>query len=115
MEQTRPRFEIGETAILQPPHPSAKAFWGVETVILSRSWGISEDAFGERHTGWSYETDIQAPPPSVEHRHQHLSWVWCEYDLRKKYDAGDDFKTIIKQLKTPLELTELEVTELAYE
>jgi len=29
MEQTKPLFEIGEIAILQPPHYSAKAYWGI--------------------------------------------------------------------------------------
>ena len=108
MDRTKPLFSIGEVAILQPPHSSAKAYWGMETVILRRSWGSShEDAFGESHTGWSYETDIKAPPPSSEPRHQHDRWVWCEYDLRKKYKSGDDFKTLIKKLSTPLEITEV--------
>ena len=109
MEQTKPLFEIGETAILQPPHHSAKAYWGMETVIFQRSWsGPHKDIFGNQCQGcWMYKTDIEAPPPTNNLLDKLRSWIWCEYDLRKKYDAGEDFKTLVKNLKKPLKVTEL--------
>ena len=109
MQQTKPLFEVGEVAILQPPHPSAKAYWGMETVIRRRIFSRQhEDAFGGKRSGWSYQTDIPAPAPTNEPRHQHRNWIWCEYDLRKKHEAGDDFKTLIKDLKSPADVTEIE-------
>ena len=105
MENTNPFFEVGEVVILQPPHPSAKKYWGIEAVVLRRRWSRnSEDAFGGYRSGWSYETDIPAPPPSDAPHHQHNRWVWCEYDLRKKYDAGMDFKILKEELNTPMEI-----------
>ncbi len=109
MEQSKPLFEVGEVAILQPPHPSAKAYWGMETVIRKRIWGDQhQDAFGGKRSGWSYETDIPAPPPTNEPCHRYKRWIWCEYDLRKKYTAGDEFKTLIKDLKSPVDVNEIE-------
>jgi len=48
MTKQRPAcFWVGEVAILQPPHPSAKHLWGVETTILEGYWsGGGEDAMG---------------------------------------------------------------------
>jgi hypothetical protein len=54
--------------------------------------------------------NIPAPPPTNEPRHQHKNWIWCEYDLRKKYTAGDEFKTLLKDLKNPVDVTEIEFT-----
>jgi hypothetical protein len=109
MEQTKPLFEVGEVAILQPPHPSAKAYWGMETTILRRVWASnSTDAYSKNYSGWDYQTDIQAPPPTNRLIDQHNGWIWCEYDLRKKLEAGDDFKTLIKGLKSPADVTAIE-------
>ena len=108
METTKPLFEIGEVAILQPPHPSAKAYWGMETTILNRKWSAdSADAFSGNYTGWNYLTDISAPPPTDDPADQTNDWVWCEYDLRKKYDAGKDFESLMDELDEPIE-TEVE-------
>jgi hypothetical protein len=100
MHKSEPLFEVGEIAILQPPHYSAKGYWGIETVIQERFWSASShDAFGGRRSGWSYVTDIPAPPPTNDPRDQAKTWVWCEYDLRKKYDAGDEFGVLLEALR----------------
>ena len=97
---SRPYFNIGEVAILQPPHPSAQHLRGQETVILDVMWGEgSEDAMGNNESHWSYYTDIAAPPPTDLPEDQHDNWVWCEYDLRKKYEPGVDYETLIEELK----------------
>ena len=110
IERSQPLFSVGEVAILQPPHSSAKAYWGMETTILSRVWSDShEDAFAENSAGWSYGTDIPAPPPSSEPRHQHMRWIWSEYDLRKKLDPGMEFDELMSELHTPLHIFDVEV------
>jgi hypothetical protein len=97
---TKPYFSIGEVAILQPPHPSARHLSGQETTILQIFWNDSaEDAMGGKRSGWSYYTDVQAPPPTDLPEDQHTNWVWCEYDLRKKYDPGEDFESLVDELK----------------
>jgi len=94
-----PKFSIGEIAILQPPHPSAKHFWGQETTILSIQWCNGEnDAMGGFNPHWGYETDIPAPPPTDLPEDQHIRWIWSEYDLKKKHDGGDDFATLMEKL-----------------
>lgn len=96
-----PRFSIGEVAILQPPHPSAKHLWGTETTVLDIFWnGEAEDAMGGFRSGWSYLTDVQAPPPTDLPEDQHNDWVWCEYDLRKRYEPGDGFEEMMEALKS---------------
>ena len=53
------KFE--EFAILQPPHPSARSYWGKETTILANIWSDNvEDALHGVHSGWSYLIDIPA-------------------------------------------------------
>jgi hypothetical protein len=97
---SRPNFSIGEVAILQPPHPSACHLWGQETTILQIFWNESaEDAMGGNRSGWSYYTDVPAPPPTDLPEDQHSNWVWCEYDLCKKYDPGESFESLIEDLK----------------
>ena len=98
---SEPKYRVGEVAILQPPHPSAVHFRGQETTILSiiRSSKDGEDAMGFSGNVWSYETDIPAPPPTDLPEDQHIHWVWCEYDLRKKYDPGEDLQSIVDELK----------------
>jgi hypothetical protein len=54
---------------------------------------------GGFRSGWSYQTDVPAPPPTDLPEDQHDHWVWCEYDLKKKYDGGDDFKEVMRKLK----------------
>ncbi len=100
MTTPEPKFRVGEVAILQPPHPSAKAYWGLETTILSVIWSENvEDAIYGIFSGWSYQTDIPAPPPTDLPEDQHDGWVWAEYDLRKKYEKGDDFEQFISTIK----------------
>ena len=69
-----PKFRIGEVAILQPPHPSAKSYWGMETTVLEIFWVENvEDAVHGMHSGWSYQTDIPAPPPTDPASYTHLT------------------------------------------
>lgn len=99
-----PLFNVGEIAILQPPHPSAKQYWGQETKILRRVWRKpNPTAFmASKSSGWLYETDIEAPPISDSPKYIPGSWLWCEYDLRKKYDAGDEFEKLMENLVNEL-------------
>lgn len=95
-----PRFQIGEVAILQPPHPSARSYWGMETTVLEIIWAdCVEDAVHGMHSGWSYRTDIPAPPPTDLPEDQHDGWIWAEYDLKKKYEPGQDFADLMEALK----------------
>lgn len=99
MGNSEPRFRVGEVAILQPPHPSARSYWGAETTILSVLWTEnSEDAMHGVSSGWCYQTDIPAPPPTDLPEDQHLNWVWAEYDLRKKYDPGTDYEEMMSEM-----------------
>jgi hypothetical protein len=102
----QPKFKVGEVAILQPPHPSAKHLWGQETTIhrVLHSPPFCEDAMGLSGNQWSYATDIAAPPPTDLPEDQHDNWVWCEYDLRKKYDPGTDFEELMADLGQTLEI-----------
>jgi hypothetical protein len=43
-------------------------------------------------------------PPTDLPEDQHLAWVWCEYDLRKKYDPGSDFEKLMADLSQTLEV-----------
>ena len=100
MNKPAPKFQMGEVAILQPPHPSASSYWGRETIIFEVIWIEDvDDAMHGVHSGWSYQTDIAAPPPTELPEDQHSGWVWAEYDLRKKYDAGTDFEDLIIELQ----------------
>ena len=100
MNRPRPKFAAGEVAILQPPHPSAKHYWGQETTVLKVFWSANvEDAVHGLHSGWTYFTDIPAPPPTDLPEDQHGDWVWAEYDLRKKYEPGADFDELITELR----------------
>lgn len=53
---------------------------------------------------WSYQTDIPAPPPTDLPEDQHTHWIWCEYDLRKKCDPGEDFEMLMTTLSQNSEL-----------
>ena len=99
--QRAPYFKVGEVCILQPPHPSAKHLWGQETTVLEVFWTDhrAEDAMGLQEPGFSYLTDIPAPPPTDLPEDQHDGWVWCEYDLRKKHDPGEEFEQILEQIE----------------
>ena len=100
---SEPKFCVGEVAILQPPHPSARHLWGQETTILEVFWGeSSEDAMGGVRSGWSYQTDVMAPPPTDLPEDQHSHWLWCEYDLKKKYDSGGEFSTLMQEINEEL-------------
>ncbi len=100
-----PKFQIGEVAILQPPHPSARAYWGMETTFLEIVWADNvEDALYGVNSGWSYRTDIPAPPPTDLPEDQHDGWIWAEYDLKKKYEPGEGFSDLMKALKN-IEIT----------
>lgn len=99
MSIPKPKFSVGEVAILQPPHPSAKAYWGQETTIIEVIWLTEgEDAMGVESCGWYYETDIPAPPATDLPEDQHLHWVWSEYDLKKRYQPGQDFESLMESL-----------------
>jgi len=100
LNEPRPSyFSVGEVAILQPPHPSAKHLWGMETTILQVFWSEGgDDAMGRNSPKWSYLTDIQAPPPTDLPEDQHDGWVWCEYDLRKKQQPGESFESMMERL-----------------
>ena len=100
-EHYKPFFDIGDVAILQPPHPTARYLWGTETTILQIFWNDSaEDAMGGHLSGWSYYTDVQAPPPTDLPEDQHNNWVWCEYDLKKKHAQGDcSFEDLMEEIK----------------
>jgi hypothetical protein len=101
--KTQPKFSIGEVAILQPPHPSAQHLWGTETTILSVHWSEGvEDAMGGYTSTWAYDTDVAAPPPTNLPEDQHNGWLWCEYDLKKKYDPGEDFESLMASLTKEL-------------
>ena len=98
-ERRPPYFSVGEVAILQPPHPSAKHLWGTETTVLEVFWsGGGEDAMGQNSPKWSYLTDVPAPPPTDLPEDQHDGWVWCEYDLRKKQQPGESFEAMMERL-----------------
>lgn len=100
MNRPEPKFKIDEVAILQPPHPSARSYWGMETTVLNIYWiENTEDAVYGIHSGWSYQTDIPAPPPTDLPEDQHDYWLWSEYDLKKKYDPGIDFSELMEELK----------------
>ncbi len=100
MSRPNPKFQAGEVAILQPPHPSARSYWGQETTIFRVVWSVNvDDAMNGVHTGWSYHTDIPAPPPTDLPEDQHDRWIWSEYDLKKKYDRGEDFEDLIAELQ----------------
>ena len=100
MSRPEPKFRIGEVAILQPPHPSARSYWGLETTGLRVFWSENvEDAIHGMFSGWSYQTDIPAPPPTDLPEDQHDGWVWAEYDLKKKYDAGDGFEDLLAAIQ----------------
>jgi hypothetical protein len=99
MSSNKPYFSVGEVCILQPPHPSARHLWGQETTVLHifQSEG-TDDAMGQKGAHWCYETDIPAPPPTDLPEDQHDGWVWCEYDLKKKYDSGQSFEQLLEEL-----------------
>ncbi len=100
MKRQYPKFQVGEVAILQPPHPSARAYWGKETIILQVFWSEGvDDAIHGTHSGWSYQTDIPAPPPTDLPEDQHDGWVWAEYDLRKKFDPGEGFEELMAEMR----------------
>lgn len=101
MSRPKPKFQAGEVTILQPPHPSAKSYWGQETTVLCVIWSENvEDAIHGLHSGWSYQTDIPAPPPTDLPEDQHNDWIWAEYDLKKKYESGEDFSGFIEELRS---------------
>ena len=63
-------------------------------------WSVNvDDAMHGVHTGWSYQTDIPAPPPTDLPEDQHDFWIWSEYDLKKKYEPGADFEDLIAELQ----------------
>ncbi|MCW8876504.1 MAG: hypothetical protein OQK04_02275 [Kangiellaceae bacterium] len=100
-EPREPYFSVGEVAILQPPHPSAKHLRGVETTILDIFWSeAGEDAMGSSSSKWTYLTDVPAPPPTDLPEDQHGEWLWCEYDLRKKHQPGESFEFIMERLSS---------------
>ncbi|MDX1694957.1 MAG: hypothetical protein R3208_14415 [Ketobacteraceae bacterium] len=100
MSRPDPKFRIGEVAVLQPPHPSARSYWGAETTVLEIFWAHNvEDAVHGMHSGWSYRTDIPAPPPTDLPEDQHDGWVWAEYDLKKKHEPGQGFSELTEALK----------------
>lgn len=99
--QRKPFFNVGEVCILQPPHPSARHLWGVETTVLKIIWNADrfEDAMGVREPGYCYLTDVDVPPPTDLPEDQHDGWVWCEYDLKKKHDPGQAFESILQDIE----------------
>ncbi|MCG8314268.1 MAG: hypothetical protein MI976_13755 [Pseudomonadales bacterium] len=100
MSMPEPKFRIGEVAILQPPHPSARSYWGMETTVIEIIWVENvEDAVHGVHSGWSYQTDIPAPLPTDLPEDQHDGWIWAEYDLKKKHDPGQDFSELMDALR----------------
>jgi len=100
MNRPQPKFSVGEVAILQPPHPSARHYWGQETTVHRIVWlSMVEDAMNGMGSGWGYETDIAAPPATDLPEDQHDEWLWAEYDLRKKHDPGMDFDELMAQLE----------------
>lgn len=108
MNKRPPYFEVGEVCILQPPHPSAKHFWGQETTVQRVIWRDYKeyDAMGGFGPGYSYETDIPAPPISDDDKYKDVNWLWCEYDLKKKYKPGDSIEETLEQLEDVLILEE---------
>ena len=100
-EHRAPYFSVGEVAILQPPHPSAKHLRGTETTILDIFWSeAGDDAMGSRSPKWTYLTDVPAPPPTDLPEDQHGDWLWCEYDLRKKHEPGESFEAIMEMFSS---------------
>ena len=100
MNRSKPKFQAGEVALLQPPHPSASSYWGRETTIFEVIWIEDvDDAIHGVHSGWSYQTDIAAPPPTDLPEDQHDGWIWAEYDLKKKYDSGTAFNDLLAELQ----------------
>ena len=72
----------------------------METTIFRVVWSVNvDDAMRGTNTGWSYQTDIPAPPPTDLPEDQHGNWIWSEYDLKKKYDRGEDFEDLIAELQ----------------
>lgn len=102
-EPRPPYFSVGEVAILQPPHPSAKYLWGQETTILEIHWSEGgEDAMGKSSPKWTYLTDVPAPPATDLPEDQHDNWLWCEYDLRKKQQPGESFEALMERLSSAI-------------
>lgn len=100
-EPRAPYFRVGEVAILQPPHPSAKHLRGAETTVLDIFWSeAGDDAMGSQSPKWTYLTDVPAPPPTDLPEDQHGDWLWCEYDLRKKHQPGESFEAIMEKLSS---------------
>ena len=100
MSKPEPKFEIGEVVILHPPHPSAASYRGMETMVVDIIWANDvEDAMHGTHSGWSYQTDIPAPPPTDLPEDQHDGWIWAEYDLKKKHEPGQDFSDLMEELQ----------------
>lgn len=59
-----------------------------------------EDAIYGVSSGWSYQTDIPAPPPTDLPEDQHDGWIWAEYDLRKKHDGGNGFEDLMAEMQS---------------
>ena len=104
-KQRNPNFQVGEVAILQPPHPSARHLWGTETTVIQITWtGEVEDAMGGYRSGWAYLTDVPAPPATALPEDQHENWLWCEYDLKKKHDPGSCFDELMNEIMQPTDM-----------
>ena len=100
MNNSEPKFRVGEVAILQPLSPIAKSHWGAETTILEVVWvKNARDAVYGIHSGWGYWTDIPAPPISDRLEDMFSVCMWSEYDLRKKHEGGADFDEIISEIR----------------
>jgi len=109
MNPTTPLFSIGEVAIIHPHYDSeiSRPFKGQETIILEREWSEGLCGDGTKRWTWAYKTDKAPKNFYLQGKYRKFS-VWTEQSLRKKYDAGMDFDSLLNLLNTPLVIEEVE-------
>lgn len=95
-----PKFGVGETAIIQSKSDMVEHLWGQETVILEREWTeVGEGFMRDKCASWMYKTDAPIPDEFYEANFSPDLWRWCECELKKKHDPGDDFHSLMKRIK----------------
>ena len=115
MKPTRPLFEIGETVILHPLHEQGAAYRGQEAVVMSRRWcnGQILSLSCKRLWCWGYKLTI-LPPCQIRVGEKTFTdcYEWAELSLKKKYERGDDFRTLMEQLDELLSVEEIVLSEV---
>ncbi len=94
----RPYFKVGECVLI---YSKGYGVSGYETTVIDRIEAIGNIEFGSGKLlpdGWKYKV---SPCPL------NLEWPkygWSEAALRKKYDPGDSFESLMQKLKKPVEV-----------